>query len=56
MRVQPMGLHYSEEFYKEPERFRPERWDEECNKLPSYAIAGFGGGPRACIGKQLAKL
>ena len=24
--------------------------------MPTYAMSGFGGGPRTCIGKHLAKL
>lgn len=56
MRPQPLGLHYSDEYYIEPWKFRPERWEDQCNKIPPNAIGGFGGGPRACVGKQLAKL
>ena len=54
--VQPLGTHYSEKYYKSPLEFRPERWIEECNDVPIYAIGGFSGGPRTCIGKHLAKL
>ena len=54
--VQHLGLHFSEEYYKNPTQFRPERWEEECNNVPTYAIGGFSGGPRTCIGKNLARL
>ena len=54
--AQPLGVHYSEKYYKNPTEFRPERWIEECNNIPAFAIGGFSGGPRACIGKHLAKL
>ena len=53
---QPVGLHYSEKYYKNPTEFRPERWINECSNLPAFAFAGFSGGPRSCIGKNLAKL
>ena len=53
---QPLGLHYSEKYYKNPREFRPERWEGECDKLPAYALVGFSGGPRSCIGKHLALL
>ena len=54
--TQFLGVHYSEKYYKNPTEFRPERWIEECNYLPTFAIGGFSGGARACIGKHLAKL
>jgi cytochrome P450 len=44
----------SEEYFKEPYQFRPERWNEECKNLPAFAMFGFSGGPRTCIGKNLA--
>ena len=53
--IQPFAPHYSEKYYKNPKEFRPERWEEECNNIPTYAIAGFNGGPRTCIGKHFAR-
>ena len=55
-RLQPIGTHYSEEYFKQPREFRPERWIDECKSLPAYTLGGFGGGSRSCIGKHLAKL
>jgi cytochrome P450 len=44
-------------WFKDPERFRPERWlDGECNDLPRFAYFPFGGGPRVCIGQHFALL
>ena len=53
--AQPIGSHYSSKYYKNPKEFRPERWEEECNNIPAYAVGGFSGGPRTCIGKHLAR-
>ena len=55
-KIQPIGIHYSEKYYKNPREFRPDRWIEECSNLPAFALGGFSAGPRTCIGKHLAKL
>ena len=44
-------------WFREPERFRPERWlGDECADLPRFAYFPFGGGPRVCIGQHFALL
>jgi cytochrome P450 len=44
-------------WFTEPERFIPERWNEEANgKLPRFAYFPFGGGPRVCIGAGFAMM
>lgn len=43
-------------YFKDPEEFRPERWESECSNLPPYVLLGFSGGPKSCIGKHLALL
>jgi cytochrome P450 len=46
-----------ERWFKEPARFRPERWlGEECTGLPRFAYFPFGGGPRVCVGQHFALL
>ena len=48
-------VHRDPRFYKEPERFRPERWSsEETKNLPRFAYFPFGGGTRRCIGEPFA--
>ncbi len=47
--------HLLPEVWKTPEAFDPDRFSpprEEHKKTP-YALVGFGGGPRICIGIQL---
>jgi cytochrome P450 len=52
------GSHYLKEVWSEPEKFDPDRFApprEEDLRTP-YALVGFGGGPRTCIGINFAKL
>lgn len=56
-------LHHNPEFYREPFKFRPERWivDEPGVSAESVALArsafmAFSAGPRGCVGKNLAYL
>jgi cytochrome P450 len=56
LQVNALSNQYSPEYSKDPFVYRPERWESECNNLPAFALFGFSGGPRNCIGKQLALL
>ncbi|PPS05722.1 hypothetical protein GOBAR_AA14924 [Gossypium barbadense] len=47
------GTHYDEEYFKDPLRYDPSRFQEF---VPPYVYVPFGGGPRTCAGYQLAKL
>lgn len=50
-------VHRDERFYDDPLEFRPERWTPEFEeRLPKFAWFPFGGGPRVCIGRDLAML
>ncbi|HET7546072.1 MAG TPA: cytochrome P450 [Polyangiaceae bacterium] len=50
-------VHRDARWYREPERFRPERWlGSECADLPRFAYFPFGGGPRVCVGQHFALL
>lgn len=48
----PWSLHRRKDLYGEDaDEFRPERWE---NRRPSWNYLPFSGGPRICVGQQLA--
>ena len=50
-------LHRHPTFWEDPERFAPERFrPERAAGRPRFAYFPFGGGPRRCIGQNLAML
>lgn len=53
----PYLTHRHPDFWPDPERFDPTRFDPETEKTrPRYAYYPFGGGPRLCIGMGFALL
>nr|XP_049464510.1 probable cytochrome P450 9f2 [Anopheles coluzzii] len=49
------GLHHDPHFYPDPDRFDPERFnDENKHKIPLGAYLPFGIGPRNCIASRFA--
>ncbi|XP_056641777.1 cytochrome P450 9e2-like [Diorhabda sublineata] len=51
------GIHRDPEYFPNPERFDPERFnDENKHKIRSYSYLPFGSGPRGCIASKLAIL
>ncbi|MFI6235590.1 cytochrome P450 [Micromonospora sp. NPDC050784] len=53
----PYTLHRNPEFWPEPERFRPERFDKDGTaSRPRYAYIPFGAGPRFCVGNNLGMM
>src|SRR6266487_2876195 len=50
-------IHHMAEYFVEPERFWPERFDPAAGeKHPSFAYFPFGAGPRMCIGATFAMM
>ena len=48
-------LHRHPRYWKDPESFRPERFDKEHEtERPRFAYMPFAAGPRHCIGETLA--
>ena len=55
--VSQYGIHRDPRWYPDPDRFDPDRWENDLLKrLPKYAYFPFGGGPRLCIGQQFAQM
>ncbi|GAA2409648.1 cytochrome P450 [Streptomyces glaucosporus] len=55
--VCPYTLHRHPEFWDDPERFDPGRFDaSRSSSRPRYAYIPFGGGPRFCVGSSLGMM
>ncbi|MGD0190648.1 MAG: cytochrome P450 [Rhizomicrobium sp.] len=53
--ILPWILHRHRTLWEDPDRFDPERFSPEKNAArPRFAYLPFGGGPRICIGAQMA--
>jgi cytochrome P450 len=51
----PFVTHRDPHFFKDADKFIPERWTPEMRrKLPRFAYFPFGGGPRSCVGEPFA--
>ena len=49
--------HYLEEYFPEPKKFDPERYDENRKEhMKPGAYAPFGRGPHTCLGQNLAEV
>lgn len=50
-------VHRDPRFFEEPEKFLPERWQDNFEqKLPRCTYFPFGAGPRVCIGKAFSMM
>jgi len=48
-------IQRSKEYWTDPNKFIPERFNEENSaSIPKFAYFPFGGGPRLCIGQMFA--
>jgi len=51
--ISMLGLHYDPEYFPDPDKFDPERFNEENKRnRPTCVYFPFGEGPHACIGKK----
>lgn len=52
-----MGIHMDEEFWPNPSKFDPDRFNpHEMSARHKFTYLGFGGGPRVCPGKRMGTL
>lgn len=57
VQVWPWLQHRDPRFWEEPDRFDPERWNEDgTQRRHRFAFYPFGGGTRLCIGVRFAQL
>jgi cytochrome P450 len=54
----PWVTHRMPDVFRDPERFDPDRFapPREEHRATPYALVGFGGGPRLCIGQAFSLL
>jgi cytochrome P450 len=50
-------LHRDPRYWSDPEKFVPDRWNEDLfKKTPKFAYFPFSGGPHHCVGNNIAML
>ncbi|KAL1488807.1 hypothetical protein ABEB36_014603 [Hypothenemus hampei] len=48
------ALHRDPQYFPDPDKFNPERFDPKKNTITPYTYLPFGLGPRSCIGNRFA--
>lgn len=57
--IPSFSLQWDEKYYEEPEKFKPERFNEENSAGKNFVnrpYLPFGEGPRNCIGSRMGKM
>jgi len=55
--MSPWAMHRDARFWEEPERFNPDRWQNNlAARLPKFTFFPFSSGPRRCVGSSFAML
>lgn len=55
IQINPYFTHHNPRYWKDPEKFIPERFSpENIQKVNEYCYLPFGKGPRTCIGNNFA--
>lgn len=50
------AMHRDDRFYDDPLAFDPSRWADTSPQERGFEYVPFGGGPRICVGRHLARL
>lgn len=45
-----LGIGRDKNFFRNPEKFKPDRWDKNQENIHPFSMMVFGFGPRACFG------
>jgi cytochrome P450 len=54
--ISPYTMHRRADFWPRPDDFLPDRFEEDDAARPPFAFFPFGGGPRRCVGHNLAMI
>ena len=52
--ISPYVVHRHKQFWKDPERFDPNRFQSTSASPDPFLYLPFGGGPRVCVGRNFA--